>query len=105
MSELIVSRENKLPATIEDLSKFVLVGRGKLVAVRAEIRAIEKVGLAQEVRTQKLAEAQDIAEAVLDAEVRIGELMSATPKAVNQYARDKATIFGEVTLIKIKAQN
>ena len=88
MSELIVSRENKLPATIEDLSKFVLVGREKLVAVRAEIRAIEKVGLAQEVRTQKLAEAQDIAEAVLDAEVRIGELMSATPKAVNQYARD-----------------
>lgn len=81
MSELIVSRENKLPATIEDLSKFVLVGREKLVAVRAEIRAIEKVGLAQEVRTQKLAEAQDIAEAVLDAEVRIGELMREVPKA------------------------
>lgn len=87
MSELIVSRENKLPATIEDLSKFVLVGREKLVAVRAEIRAIEKVGLAQEVRTQKLAEAQDIAEAVLDAEVRIGELMREVPKATkgNQY--------------------
>lgn len=80
MSELIVSRENKLPSTIEDLSKFVLVGREKLVAVRAEIRAIEKVGLAQEVRTQKLAEAQDIAEAVLDAEVRIGELMREVPK-------------------------
>jgi N6-adenosine-specific RNA methylase IME4 len=37
--------------------------------------------LAQEVRTQKLAEAQDIAEAVLDAEVRIGELMREVPKA------------------------
>lgn len=79
MSELIVSRENRLPATIEDLSKFVLVGREKLVAVRAEIRAIQKVGLAQEVREQKLREAQDISEAVLDAEVRIGELMAKVP--------------------------
>jgi N6-adenosine-specific RNA methylase IME4 len=80
MSELIVSRENRLPANIEDLSKFVLVGREKLVAVRAEIRAIQKVGLAQEVREQKLREAQDISEAVLDAEVRIGELMARVPK-------------------------
>ena len=58
MGELIVSGENKLPASLDDLSKFVLVGREKLVAVRAEIRAIEKVGLAQEVRKQKLSEAQ-----------------------------------------------
>lgn len=81
MGELIVSSENRLPANIEDLSKFVLVGREKLVAVRAEIRAIDKVGLAQEVREQKLREAQDISEAVLDAEVRIGELMAKVPKA------------------------
>lgn len=74
-----------LPSNIEDLSKFALIGREKLVAVRAEIRAIEKVGLAQEVRQQKLQEAQDIAEAVLDAEVRIGELMAKVPKAKNQY--------------------
>lgn len=76
-----------LPTKIDDLSKFVLVGREKLVAVRAEIRAIDKVGLAQEVREQKLKEAQDIADAVLDAEVRIGELMSRVPKATkgNQY--------------------
>lgn len=80
MSE-IINVNHALPTTIDDLSKFVLVGREKLVAVRAEIRAIEKVGLAQEVRTQKLAEAQDIAEAVLDAEVRIGELMREVPKA------------------------
>ena len=81
MGELIVSRENTLPTTIEDLSKFVLIGREKLVAVRAEIRAINKVGLAQEVREQKLREAQDISEAVLDAEVKIGELMAKVPKA------------------------
>lgn len=81
MGELIVSRENELPVTMDDLSRFVLVGREKLAAVRAEIRAIEKVGLAQEVREQKLSEAQDIGEAVLDAEVRIGQLMAKVPKA------------------------
>lgn len=80
MSE-IINVNHALPTTIEDLSKFVLVGREKLVAVRAEIRAIDKVGLAQEVRAQKLSEAQDIADAVLDAEVRIGELMSNVPKS------------------------
>ena len=87
MNELTVANNN-LPSNIEDLSKFVLVGREQLVAVRAAIRAIDKVGVAQEVRKQKLKEGQEIGEAVLDAEVKIGELMAATPKAANQYARD-----------------
>lgn len=68
-------------STVEDLSRFVLIGREKLNAVRAAIRAIDKVGFAQEVRQQKLREAQEISEAVLDAEVRIGELMAKVPKA------------------------
>ena len=87
MNEVTIRQEN-IPSKMEDLSRFVLVGREKLVAVRAEIRAIEKVGLAQEVREQKLREAQDISEAVLDAEVRIGELMAKVPKATeNQYTK------------------
>lgn len=77
----LTTRVNQLPDTIEDLSKFVLVGREKLNAVRAEIRAIQAVGLAKEVHEQKLAEAQDIADAVLDAEVKIGELTSRMEKA------------------------
>ena len=81
MNEVAVRPEYELPANIEDLSRFVLVGREKLVAVRAEIRAIDKVGLAKSVREQKLKEAQAISEAVLDAEVRIGELMRNVPKA------------------------
>lgn len=66
----------QLPDNVEDLAKFTLIGREKLNAVRAEIRAIEKVGLAKEVHEQKLQEAQEIAEAVLDAEAKIGELTS-----------------------------
>ena len=71
----------RLPSTIPELTRFALVGRDKLQAVKAEIHAIEKVGLAQEVREQKLQEAQEIAEVVTDAEVRIGELLKQIPKA------------------------
>ena len=84
MNELQTQNYN-LPTTIEDLSKFVLIGREQLNAVRAAIRAIDKVGLATEVREQKLQEAQDLADAVLDAEVRIGELTAELPKAKNQH--------------------
>ena len=81
----------QLPTTFEDLSKFVLIGREKLTAVRAEIRAIDKVGLAEEVRKQKLEEAQAISEAVLDAEVKIGELMAKVPKAQGKRTDKKPT--------------
>lgn len=82
-NEIVLREQQQLPENIPDLAKFALVGREKLVAVRAEIRAIDKVGLAQEVRRQKLQEAQAISEAVLDAEVRIGELMAKVPKVKN----------------------
>lgn len=85
MNEVTSYQPQQLPDTLADLSKFVLIGREKLNAVRAEIRAIEKVGLAKEVHEQKLHEAQEIAEAVLDAEMRLGELTSRMPKATNQH--------------------
>lgn len=77
----IQKQQKQLPDTLPDLARFVLIGREKLNAVRAEIRAIQKVGLAKEVHDQKLLEAQEIAEAVLDAEVKVGELTAEIPKA------------------------
>lgn len=77
----IITQANNLPTKIEDLTRFVLVGREKMVSVRAEIRAINKLGLGKEVRQQKLDEGQMIADALLDAEVRLGELMREIPKA------------------------
>jgi len=77
----IITQASNLPSEIEDLTRFVLVGREKLVSVRAEIRAIDKLGLGKEVRQQKLDEGQMIAEALLDAEVRLGELTREIPKA------------------------
>ena len=37
-----IKRENNLPVRLKDLRKFVLIGREKLIAVRAEMRAIDK---------------------------------------------------------------
>lgn len=102
MNELTVANNN-LPSNIEDLSKFVLVGREQLVAVRAAIRAIDKVGVAQEVRKQKLKEGQEIGEAVLDAEVRIGELMREVPKASGGAPYHKGTNNTAVMSTKLDA--
>ena len=82
----ISTTARQLPNTVEDLAKFVLIGREKLNAVRAEIRAIEKVQLAAEVHEQKLQEAQEIAEAVLDAETKLGELTAKMEKAANRFS-------------------
>lgn len=83
----LTTQNTQLPATMDDLAKFVLIGRDRMAAVRAEITAINRLGLAQEVREQKLAEAQQISEVVLDAEVKLGQLIAAMPKATkgNQY--------------------
>jgi len=83
--ELMKPGESQLPASLEDLATFVLVGREKLTAVRAGIRAIEKLGLAKDVREQKKGEAQMLAEALLDAEVRIGEILERMPKASGKH--------------------
>ena len=79
MNELTVV-QNNLPATMPELARFVLVGTEKLAAVKAEIRAIKKVGLAKEVYEQKKMEAQEIAEAVQLASVQMGKILNTMPK-------------------------
>lgn len=98
MNEL-AAPNRQLPDTLPDLAAFVLVGREKLTAVRAEIRAIDRVQLAKEVRQQKQDEARMLSEALLDAEKRIGELTKAIPKAPpdrgNQYTGGKPTALSQ----------
>jgi len=79
-NELTTIQNANLPDTIDDLAKFILVGREKLNSVKAEIRAIDRLKLAEDVHKQKLDEAAMLAEAVLDAEVRMGELLKKLPK-------------------------
>ena len=89
--------------TVEDLSRFVLIGRDRLAAVRAAIRAIDKVGVAAEVYQQKLAEGQEIAEAVLDAEVRLGELRKSVARSAGGRPEKTAPIDGNSFKTEIQA--
>jgi hypothetical protein len=79
MNEIILQTAN-LPDNVQDLSRFVLFERERYTAVRAEIRAIEKLKLAEKICNQKRKEAQMLAEILLDAEVRLGELFKQIPK-------------------------
>ena len=100
MNDVIIT-SGQLPSTISELTKFALVGRDKLKAVKAEIHAIDKLQLAQEVKEQKLREGQEIAEVVTDAECKIGELIREIPKATKDNARKQ--ISPHVDLIKPKS--
>lgn len=102
MEGLIIT-QNNLPNNIGDLTKFVLIGREKLTAVRANIRAIDKLQLAEDVREQKKEEAQMLAEALLDAEVRIGDLLKQIPKA-NGKRTDLQPVDTDVEKLKTKKE-
>lgn len=74
------SATTQLPDTIEDLTRFVLVGKTKLNEYLVKLRTIDKLSVAQEVRNQTLEEAQELNAALFAAEQRIGELLLAIPK-------------------------
>lgn len=80
MNEIITTGQQMLPETIEDLTQFVLVGKAKLQAYMLKLQTVNKLSVAQEIRDQTLKEAQEISNAVIAAEQRIGELLLAVPK-------------------------
>ena len=90
MNEIITSGQQMLPETIEDLTQFVLVGKAKLQAYMLKLQTVNKLSVAQEIRDQTLKEAQEVSNAVIAAEQRIGELLLAIPKqaGANNFSRD-----------------
>ena len=91
---MVIPQSPNLPDNMPDLSKYVLIGRNKLNAVKAEIAAIQKLNVAKELCDQKRTEAQDLAEIITYAEMKLGDLFSKIPKASggnhgNQYTNGK----------------
>ena len=78
MNELITQTAH-LPDTIEDLTKFVLVGKANLNAYMIRLRTVNRLSMAQEIRNQTLEETQELANALIAAEQRIGELLLNLP--------------------------
>lgn len=81
MNEVIKSGQTMLPETLEDLTQFVLVGKAKVQAYMLKLQAVNRLSVAQEIRDQTLKEAQEVSNAVIAAECRIGELLQTIPKA------------------------
>lgn len=103
MSELATYQGN-LPDTMEDLAQFLLIAPEKASALRAEIRAIQKVGLAKAVYDQKLDEQRRLCDMILDASVRLGEMTKAIPTVNSNQHIAKAQTDSAVVLQKTKTE-
>ena len=78
----IVSASYHLPVTVDKLNQFIIVGKERLNAQKAKIRAIDKTEMAVEAKEAALADAQDMADILLDAEVKLGEILEAIPSNI-----------------------
>jgi len=99
----IVERNNQLPDTLEDLTQFVLVGKAKLQAYMLKLQTVNKLSVAQEIRDQTLKETQEVSNALIAAEQRIGELLLAIPKQSGMRT-DLETSVERSTEVKTKAE-
>lgn len=102
MNELI-TRTAQLPDTIEDLTQFVLVGKSKLNAYMLKLRTVNRLSVAQEIRNQTLEETQELANALIAAEQRIGELLLNLPKQ-SGLRTDLETSSTQVEKVKTKGE-
>ncbi len=84
MNELAVHQNGDLPTKPSDLAKFMIVAQEKVKAVKAEIRAIQKLNLAKEVYAQKMEEQRRLQEVILLAYQRMGEITREMPKAAGK---------------------
>ena len=102
MNDIVVKSEYELPTAFEDVASFAIIAQEKLKSVRAEISAIQRLGLAQDVLQQKIQEAQQIAEVKTRAEMRLGELTAAMPKAKG--GRPEKTCSPEKQVLETKSE-
>ena len=77
--DLIIKEAGRLPATIDELQQFILVGKAKLKVYATKVKLIKDLGLAKKVKEQALEDGQDVGEAILWAEAKLGELIKSLP--------------------------
>ena len=100
----LAAYQGGLPETAEDLAHFLLIAPEKAAAMRAEIRAIQKVGLAKAVYDQKLEEQRRLCDMILDASVRLGEMTKEIPKAHADRRSERYQNDSAAGLIKSKSE-
>lgn len=100
--EYLMEKGKQLPSSPTELAEFILVSEERVQAMRAQIRAISKAGLAKEVYDQKLLEAQEVSSMVIEAGRRMGELLLDIP--VRPGKRTDITSSTGVEEVKTKAE-
>jgi len=64
-----------LPATIEELHEFILIGKEKIKLHKAKVKAIQNSNMAEEVLKIALEDGQDAGTVVIYAEAKLGEFL------------------------------
>lgn len=90
MNELI-KNVSHLPTKPEDLKKWILVGKVKLQAQINAIKAIEKIDDGIAAKESALLDTQDLAEMLLYAEARLGEMLKNIPLKRSKEGSSKGT--------------
>lgn len=87
----IVAYERNLPATVEELATYVLIGEEKIKAYRAKLAAVQKLKLANDIERAAQADAQRMGKAVIHAKAKLGELLAAIPPKRDKQGSSKRT--------------
>lgn len=103
-AELINYAPKQLPDNLVDLTQFLLINKSKLNAYKLKLKAINKFSDAQAIHEQTLKEAQELSAAVITAEQRIGEILSATPTAQGRRTDVKLTSSTHIEEVKSKSE-
>lgn len=74
MNELVITKDN-LPTAIEELVNLVIVGKEQLTARKAHLRVIKEIKQNPEIYRKALINTQNLAEATLYAEAKLGEYL------------------------------
>ncbi len=104
MNELAAYQSAGLPVRADDLAKFIVIAQEKLKAVKAEIRAIERLDMAKEVYEQKKGEQRTLQELTLLAYQRMGEITREMPAAPEGRPRKENCSSSETVFEKPKSQ-
>jgi len=83
----IEKRISNLPAKAEDLAEFILVGKKALVAQKAKLEAIIALEKGFAAKEAALSDTQDLAEILLYAEAKLGDLIPPVDKAASGAGR------------------
>jgi hypothetical protein len=75
MNDLMIKEKKILPEKIEDLNKFSLLNTERLKILCQQLKSIEKLDLAIEIKKQKQEEIKNISILVIEAELRIGQII------------------------------